>query len=259
MGGDTSIFYICTLKMKLFAPIRFLYKLYFGIVFFVVATLMFPFFVVAYNGKHPLKSGLRLKRIWSKLLQILCCVPMKIEGLEHFPNKGGFIVVSNHASYLDIILMFGIVPHNFVFMGKAELLTWPFLSYVFGKTDIPVDRVSRSSAKKSIEMAQKYLSENVSIIIFPEGGMPASSPEMARFKNGAFKLAQECNVPIVPLTFVNNWKLFSDHTDVWRRGQPGVSKVFVHPPVKVSGNFREDLVNLREEVFNIIDSKIQKQ
>ena len=107
-------------------------------------------------------------------------------------------------------------------------------------------------------MAASRLKENVSIIIFPEGGMHLTAPEMTRFKNGAFKLAQEQKVPIVPITFINNWKLFSDHTDVWRRGKPGLSKVFVHSPVKCNGYSREDLVNLREAVFHIIDSKIQK-
>lgn len=184
---------------------------------------------------------------------------MRIEGKQNFPKQGGFIVVSNHASYLDIILMFGIVPHQFVFMGKAELLTWPFLSYVFGKTDIPVDRISRTSAKQSIKMAEEKLHSGISIIIFPEGGMPPTSPEMVRFKNGAFKLAQEQNVPIIPITFINNWKLFSDHTDIWRRGKPGVSKVFIHSPIKAKGHSKEDLVNLREDVFKIIDSKIEKR
>ena len=220
---------------------------------------MFPFFVWAYNSKSPLENGLKLKRFWAKTLQVFCFVPIKIEGVESFPKQGGFIVVSNHFSYLDIILMFRIVPHNFVFMGKAELLSWPFLSYVFGKTDIPIDRISRSSAKKSIEMAKERLKENVSIIIFPEGGMPLTAPTMDRFKNGAFKLAQEQNVPIIPVSFINNWKLFSDHTDIWRRGKPGLSKVFVHSPIQCKGDSREDLVNLREEVFQIIDSKIQKQ
>lgn len=245
--------------MKLFAPIRFLYKVYFGLVFFVVATIMYPFFIIAYNSKNHLEKGLKLKRIWSKAIQVLCFVPMKIEGKDNFPDKGGFIVVSNHASYLDIILMFGIVPYNFVFMGKSELLSWPFLSYVFGKTDIPVDRRSVSGAKKSMAEAAKKLSESTSIIIFPEGTMPLSSPKMASFKNGAFKLAQEQNVPIIPISFANNWKLFSDHTDIWRRGKPGTSKVCIHPKVNSKGDSREDLVTLREEVFEIIDSKIEKE
>ena len=257
--GVTLNFYICKPQMKLFAPIRFLYKLYFAIVFFSVAIIMYPFFFWAYNSKQPLENGLKLKRIWSRTMQILCFIHMRIKGKNHFPNKGGFVVVSNHTSYLDIVLMFGIVPHNFVFMGKSELLSWPFLSYVFGKTDIPVDRTSISSAKESIQMAEKRLKKNVSIIIFPEGGMPPSSPEMGRFKNGAFKLAVEQNVPIIPITFVNNWKLFSDHTDVWKRGMPGVSKIIIHSPIKAKGNSREDLVNLRQEAFQIIDSKIQKK
>lgn len=254
-----SFFYICDMIKVIKGLLVFIYKLYFGIIFFCLAILFFPFFFVAYNSKTPLESGLVLKRFWTKCIQFFCVVPIKIEGIEHFPSKGGFVVASNHASYLDIILMFSIVPHSFVFMGKAELLTWPFLSYVFGKTDIPVDRINRTNAKKSLDIAANKLQSSISVIIFPEGTMPDCSPEMARFKNGAFKLAQEQNVPIVPITFVNNWALFSHHAEFFKRGKPGVSKVIVHSPIFCSGNSREDLVNLREQTFKIIDSKIQKQ
>lgn len=253
-----SYFYFCNPIIQKMGLLTFLYKLYFGLVFYILAIVFFPFFVVAYNTKKPLENGLKLKRLWTKLIQFFVLVPIKIEGKNHFPKEGGFIVVSNHASYLDIILMFAVVPHKFVFMGKSELLNWAFLSYVFGKTDIPVNRTSLSSAKQSMATAAKMLEYNISIIIFPEGTMPPSSPEMDSFKHGAFKLAVEQNVPIVPISFCNNWKLFSDHIEFFRRGRPGVSKVFVHPPLFPKGDSKEDLISLRDEAFKLIDSKIDK-
>lgn len=246
------------MRIYVFALPRLLYKLYFGAVFYLLAILFFPFFLVAYNTTKPLENGLKLKRVWSKLIQFFVAVPLQIESKENFPNNSGYLVVSNHASYLDIILMFGIVPGNFVFMGKSELLSWPFLSYVFGKTDIPVNRMNMKQAQKALNEAAIKLKENISIIIFPEGTMPEGAPKMGRFKSGAFRLAAEQNVPVVPITFVNNWKLFSDHTDCFRRGKPGTAKVIVHKPIYPKGNSREDVVNLCNEAFELIDSKIDK-
>jgi 1-acyl-sn-glycerol-3-phosphate acyltransferase len=246
------------MRVYAFALTRFLYKLYFGAVFYVFAILFFPFFIIAYNTSKPIENGLTLKRLWTKCIQLFVFVPLKIEGKECFPKQSGYVVVSNHASYLDIILMFGVVPGNFVFMGKSELLGWPFLSYVFGKTDIPINRVDMRQAQQAVEKAAQKLKEGVSVIVFPEGMMPETSPEMARFKSGAFRLSVEQNVPIVPITFVNNWKLFSDHTDYFRRGKPGLSKVYVHEPLFPKENSRQEILYLQEECYRLIDSKIDK-
>src|SRR5690606_324139 len=118
---------------------------------------------------------------------------------------------------------------------------------VFFKTmDIAVDRNSNINAAKSLIRAKKYIDQNYSITIFPEGTIPISAPVMTDFKDGAFKLAIDKQVPIVPISFLNNWKIFSDADKPLGPAFPGVSKIIIHESISTVGMTIEDLIPLRE-------------
>lgn len=234
------------------APFRFVYKLYFALVFGVSLVLFAPAFLIAAQFKKGFNYGFTWRKIWSKFLEIFLFVPLLIKGKDNFPDSGPYVVVANHSSYLDIMLLYSIVPHKFRFLGKSEILNWPILKNVFRKMDIAVDRNNKKQAFKSIEKCGIALKEGHCIIIFPEGGWNAKIRGLQRFKNGAFKLAIANQVPILPITFQNNKKLFCDHTDLFFNGQPGTAKVVVHPIVKTVGMTPMDFVSLREQVFDAI-------
>lgn len=148
--------------------------------------------------------------------------------------KGPYIIVANHSSYLDIFFMHSLLPdHPFLFLGKGEILSYPILRTYFRNLNIPVHRKDRAKAATSYNMAKKAITEGWSIVIFPEGTIPETDqPKMLPFKSGAFKLAKEMGVPIVPVTFLNNYKLFSDPGDLLGRARPGVFRVCIHPHIK---------------------------
>lgn len=109
-------------------------------------------------------------------------------------------------------------------------------------------------------MAKKAVQEGWSLVIFPEGGIPDTlNPQMIPFKRGAFRLAKALSIPIVPVTFTNNYVLFSDPEDFLGLARPGTSRVYIHPYVS-----KEHVQELKEDeliqlCFNRINSAILKE
>ena len=169
---------------------------------------MFPFMYVFVRGEKKFKRARVIKKVWTAILMVFTGLRIQVKGKENFPANGNYIVCANHSSYLDIILMFYVIPHDFAFLGKAEVLKWPIINIFFKRgVDIPVYRGSVKRAKECIDLAEVALKDGRSVAIFPEGGIVHGS-RLRRFKNGAFKLAESTEVPIVPIVFHNNYKLF---------------------------------------------------
>lgn len=209
--------------------------------------------LILIRGEKKYQRAMRLKWLWAKLLLIFSFIRVKVGGKENFPKNSQYIVAANHTSYLDIITMFLIIPDDFAFLGKAEVLKWPIVNVFFKKEiDIPVYRESVKRAKECIDLAALALQSGRSVAIFPEGGMENNSVKLRRFKNGAFRLAIDEQKPIMPITFQTNWKLFSDHTDLFGSARPGVVKVVVHEPINTLGFSENDLVDLRQKTYHTI-------
>jgi len=167
-----------------------------------------------------------------------------------------YIICANHTSNLDISAISIAVKNNFAFMGKEELLDNPVLKIFFETIDIPLNRDSRISAFRAFKKAQEYLNAGMSLIIFPEGEIGEEFPPVLHeFKNGPFKLAIEQEVPIIPVSFINNWSKMWD--DGLRYGsRPGICDIFVHTPIQTKGLSLNDTEKLKETVYGIIESKL---
>ena len=187
-------------------------------------------------------------------------IKVKTKGSEEIDFSRNYVICPNHKSDLDIILMYLIVPQDFAFIGKSELLRWPVIRFFFKRgVDIPVYRDSVSRAAKCLVQAQEEIKRGRSIVIFPEGGWDNKETEMRRFKNGAFQLAIDTGVPILPLTFKNNYQLFTDYSDLSGNSKPGTAKVVFHSPIETSELSRKDLVPLRDKTFNVIKTELDRE
>lgn len=235
---------------KLLAPVYLLYKLWIGAMFWSSLILLFPiFWVLLHTGR--LRTSFALKRFWSWWLRLTLGCPVSLEGKQHFP-KAPYVVVSNHMSYLDTVFMYAVIPDYFLFIGKAELLKWPFFSLFFKKQDIPVHRGNPREAHQSLHAASQALKRGDCIAIYPEGTIPDDAPNMLRFKNGGFKLAVENQVPIVPVTWHFNYKVMLDPAKIWAPAQPHSIKVTIHSAISTLGKKEEDVVVLRDQAWNTI-------
>jgi len=241
------------------APIYFLYKLWIGLVFWGSLMALYPFFWLLLQRRSTFPIAFRLKRVWAMVLTTLMFCPVVKEYKGTIPT-GPFVIASNHQSYLDTVFMYLVFSEYFVFIGKAELMKWPLFSIFFKKgQDIPIYRGSAVQARHSMLRALRVIKRGESIAIFPEGTVPEEAPQMRPFKNGAFKLAIDAQVPIVPVTWCRNHKVMLDPAKFWQFSLPQVVKVVVHPAVNTKGMVEQDIVSLRNQVFSIIQQPIKDE
>lgn len=239
--------------MKIFRPLSWIYRIYFLLVFFGSLALLYPLFYYLLNkeGRHP--KAFALKRAWAYFLSLANFAPLKVSRPQHFElPEAPYIICANHTSFLDIIYMYIIFPDLFLFMGKKELLKWPLFGIFFRKMDIAVNRRSPKEALKSLELASAEINKGKSFALFPEGTIPPSVPKMKPFKNGAFNLAIKHQIPIVPVTFLNNYKILDEK--LGGKACPGIAKTVIHAPIETKGLTEEDLIPLRTHVFETIES-----
>jgi 1-acyl-sn-glycerol-3-phosphate acyltransferase len=149
------------------------------------------------------------------------------------PIKGkSYMFIANHTSMIDIMLMLKVAKNPFVFVGKKELAKIPLFGFFYKRTCILVDRNNAKSRQAVFLRAQRRLKQGLSICIFPEGGVPEEHIDLDSFKDGAFRLAINHQIPIVPMTFLDCKKRFSY---TFFSGGPGKLRVVVHPFIETTG------------------------
>ena len=143
-------------------------------------------------------------------------------------------------------------------MGKEELVDGIVTRLFFRSVDIPVNRESKMASFKAFKIAMERLQDGTTLIVFPEATIPDHyPPQLHQFKNGPFRMAIELNVPIIPVTLLNNWKILWD--DGHKYGsKPGVCDIFVHRPIETAHLTINDADALRDQVHGIISKKIEQ-
>jgi 1-acyl-sn-glycerol-3-phosphate acyltransferase len=235
-----------------------LWKLYVGIIFFTSGFLLYPLITPLLFSERTKKISFYLFVSWSWMIRLACFYHVKKLTKNPLPNEP-YVLVSNHSSYLDIILMCSIFPKKpFLFIGKGELLSYPLLRTYFKRLHIPVFRNDKRHAALSFIKAKKAMQQGWSLMIFPEGGIPDENlPQLIPFKEGAFKLAKLGGLAVVPMTFTNNYKLFSDPHNLKGTAYPGISKMYIHPHF-TSEEVREMHTDeLMEAVFHRINEPLK--
>jgi 1-acyl-sn-glycerol-3-phosphate acyltransferase len=171
--------------------------------------------------------------------------------------KGPVIYVANHTSYLDISSSFLAVPGYFSIIGKAILGKVPLFGPMFSKMYITVDRRNKESRLESYKKSVATIEEGRSLFFFPEGTIPnEGAPQMIRFKDGAFKLAIEKQIPVIPISIPYNWIVLPDSDFLNPRWH--LLKFCFHEPIETKGMTEKDLNSLKETAFNIIETSINK-
>lgn len=217
--------------------------------------ILFPIFFVSLSFEKLYPIAHHTRRIWGAILQAVSLQWWRVSYKVPINFKDQhYILCSNHTSYLDIPMMCLTVPGFFNYMGKAELSKIPLFGRFFRTIDIAVNRKSARDSYRAFEMAKKSLATGASIVIFPEGGIPDSAPTMRKFKPGAFKIALQLGIPVLPITFVDNWRLLPD--DGKYTALPGCTRAIVHEPIEVAGLTDEDLGAFAEKLYNTINGPL---
>ncbi|NNC81982.1 MAG: 1-acyl-sn-glycerol-3-phosphate acyltransferase [Flavobacteriales bacterium] len=238
-------------------PLYLLYKVYMLVIFFVVWAVFYPFvhFKLKDRDRHP--EAFRIKVLWCKVLAFFWGNYYVIHGRENLFFDGPCVVCINHQSYSDIIHMYPVIPYYFKFIGKKELRKWLMIGVFFRKgMDISINRENAKEAMASLDEARAALRSGVSVAIFPEGEIPNDTPQLKRFKNGAFKIALEETVPILPITFLYNHERLEIPHRIFGKATPGKCEVIVHPRVDTQGMDMMDLSPLRNKIYDIINAPL---
>ncbi|MFC4142088.1 lysophospholipid acyltransferase family protein [Pedobacter mendelii] len=175
---------------------------------------------------------------------------------EKLEAKQTYIYCANHTSNLDIMILCILAKGKYHFMGKDELLNNPVLGIFFKTIDISVNRESKISAFRAFKKAGENLEKGMSLIIFPEGKIDDHyPPKLGEFKNGPFRLAIDKNIPLVPVSITNVWKINWDDGSKYG-SKPGICDIYIHKPIDTSGLTDDDTDDLKNKVFKLIDSKL---
>ena len=229
-----------------------IYTVYAGILFILSFLLIFPFFLICIWIPGWKKYGRKINRYWARIYFTLIFMPVKIE--NHSKNEKGkpYIYLANHFSYLDIAMM-GFIPGDVMFVGKASIRKAPLFGFYFKNLHIAVDRDKLKSRAETMKRAGEALDAGSSIIIFPEGGIfTKNPPEMIPFKNGAFRLAKEKQIPIIPVTLSYNHLILPDNGKLLLQYRP--AKMVLHEQLIPSETDSED--DLKAKCFQIIQNQL---
>jgi 1-acyl-sn-glycerol-3-phosphate acyltransferase len=163
------------------------------------------------------------------------------------------VVVANHESFVDILLI-SHLPFEMKWLSKAEFFKFPLVGWLMRMAgDIPLDRSSGRSAVTALKQCRVRLDQKVSVMIFPEGTR-SKSGELQEFKDGAFRLAVDAGVPIIPLAVHGTKSALRKHD--WRFGHSR-AEVRILEPVSTAGLTKRDVPALRDQVRERIAAELQ--
>jgi 1-acyl-sn-glycerol-3-phosphate acyltransferase len=236
--------------------LRAIHTVYGFSVFIILFLLLLPFLIIPILFPSQFKLIGIINRMWARLMFLFVFLPTEVEIRGTLDPKKQYIFSPNHFSYLDIPSM-GLNPVNTIFVGKSDISKVPLFGWMYSRLHITVNRASLKSKINSLKQCMAAVDQGKSLVIFAEGGMIAKRPpQMSLFKDGAFRVAIEKQIPIVPVTIPFNWIILPDPENQLHAGRV---KVIFHEPLETKGMTLADTDTLKEKVFTIIDSELKNE
>lgn len=192
--------------------------------------------------------------VWAKVCTWLTPALVRVKGREHLAEGQAYVVVSNHQSQYDILLLYGWIGLSVKWIMKKEIRKIPAIGIANEKIgNIFIDRSNPAAAQKTINNAIAELKDGVGILFFPEGTR-SKDGNLLPFKKGAFRIAIEQQLPILPVTVRGTRGILPSGSFT---PFPGRMSLRLHPPIPVAGlklENKEDLPALMEESRRVIES-----
>jgi len=223
---------------------------------FVSSVLLaFPLFAVISvgNSRKSRRAIWYIIKVWAKGWFWLIGMPVRRRGPR--PHKDDrYVVVANHISYIDALVIFPAIPGYFRPLGKKEFSRIPVIGFIYKQIVLMVDRSSQHSRGKSMRLMWRALRHECSIVIFPEGTFNETGAPLKDFYDGAFRLAINAQTPLLPILLPDTVKRW--HYSGWWKLWPGLNRIVYLDPVPVDGLKIEDLPALKEKVYRLMEEKL---
>lgn len=227
----------------------------------LIGFILYPFFIPLLDDKkNNDKIFFLQKHVYVQLMEAFCFIRIKTIGAEKLPHQAG-VIVANHTSLFDIVSSYrAFENHRFSFLAKYEIRKMPIVKLFFRNENmnITVERGNKADGAAALVKMGEKIDVGYHAVIYPEGTRSKFAPVMRDFKPGAFRLAIEKQVPIIPVTYLDNWQILGDLGKLFGWCRPGITRVVIHDPIETKGMTEEDLVSLLGKVRAIIESEIKK-
>lgn len=241
-------------------PFRVLYKIYFLLYFVLSFILFYPLFKYLLADPQRFPKAFRLMRFYARLWHLFVLVPVHVKGNTHPLKKGPYLILCNHSSFLDIPCVYVVFKQYFLIAGKKEIENWPlFHIFYTSGMNILVDRKSKSGSILSLKRMIMEIDKGHPVALFPEGTISPRAPQLIDFKSGAFSLAISKKIPVLPVTFVSNWKRLQRKKFWQGKAGPGIAEVVVHEPVYTNNLHKQDVQSLQKRVREIINGPLNEK
>lgn len=190
-----------------------------------------------------------VQQLWARSFCWLLFLPVEVDGSENIVQGQSYVFVSNHQGTPDVFVIYGWLPVIFKWIMKQELRKVPFIGAACAAAGhIYLDRRSRAAAKHSIAAAEKVLKDGICVVIFPEGTRSLTG-EVGRFKRGAFSIASDLNLPIVPVSLSGCYDVMPKKR-FYARWHP--IRMHIGKPIDISSYAQEE----RDEVIQIVRDSV---
>lgn len=192
-------------------------------------------------------------KIWSQLTCYLLLLPVKVKGREKLDKHTSYVFAPNHQGAFDIFLIYGFLGRNFKWMMKKSLRKIPFVGKACESAGhIFVDRTNPKGMLTTIRQAERSLTNGVSLVVFPEGSRTKDG-NLGSFKRGAFQLADDLQLPVVPVTINGSFDVLPRNAKWVHRHRLTLT---IHQPIPPHGKGPENVKILMDDAYKAIASEL---
>lgn len=190
-------------------------------------------------------------KLWSWAILKVLLIPVKVNGRENLKQGQSYVFVSNHQGAFDIFIIYAYLCRNFKWMMKYQLRKIPFVGAACEAAHfIFVDKRGPSKIRKTYEDARHTLRDGMSVVVFPEGARTFTG-HMGVFKRGAFMLADELQLPVVPLTINGSFNVMPRTNKYYHIDRHPMS-LTIHAPIYPSAHSPEDITAIMNKSYDVI-------
>jgi 1-acyl-sn-glycerol-3-phosphate acyltransferase len=222
----------------------------------LMTLLLGSYLIVLVRLRPNTRQVTRVMRIWARIFLFVTATRAEVEGLEKLDPGASYVFTGNHTSNIDVPLTIGYLPVSVRFLAKMELFKVPILGGAMrGIHMVRTDRGAGTAAHREInEQVDRVVAEGLSLVIYPEGTRSRDG-DLRSFKKGAFRIAIDNGLPVVPMTI-------SGADRVWRSGWwlifGGNVRMIVHEPISTEGMGPQEIEPLRDRVHAIVAETYQR-
>ncbi|MGM0563285.1 MAG: lysophospholipid acyltransferase family protein [Pseudomonadota bacterium] len=234
------------------------YKWLVVIPFYLLDTLvMFTVCIVVMFFLGPSAGSQFAGTLWGRFMAYIALVRVTVEGRAHIEAGRSYVVVANHQSAYDIFVVYGWLGIDFKWVMKQELRKVPCIGYACDKMGhIFIDRKNNAAAVEALQGAREKLTGGTSVFFFPEGTRHGGGNDLKPFKKGAFRMAIDLQLPLLPVTLVGADRVMpAGSLDL----MPGRIRMIFHEPIDTRGMSPEDVESLMAEARHRIAAPLGQQ